>query len=437
MTEQNLILIVDDDVTSVRVLLDELEPTGCRTRVAKSGETALSELASELTEGLPDLILLAVLLPGIDGFETCDRIQSNLKTQGIPIILLAALSSIEDTIKGLKLGAVDCITKPFQPEEVLARVQIHLKLRQQAQQLRDLNQQLGQRVSEKTAQLSRSLSDLESVQLQLIQHEKMSTLGQLVGGIGHEINNPLNSITGNLAHAERYIEDLLNHLRLYHQFYPDPVAEIAQDAEAVDLPFLEEDLPQMLRTLKIAADRVVQISQSLRTFSRSDSENTIELQIQDGIDSTLLLLQHRLKANAQRPAIQIAREYAELPPISCYPGQLNQVFMNLLVNAIDAIEEANRERTYADIAACPNQIRVATELRGDKVTIRIRDNGIGMSATVQQQMLKASFTTKPVGKGTGLGLAIAHQIIAEKHQGRLSCSSAPGEGTEFTIELPL
>ncbi len=433
MTEQPLILIVENNAIDACVLLDVLEAAGYRTLATESGEDAIAKL----TDVVPDLILLAVMLPGIDGFEICNRIQSNSTTQEIPIIFITARSEAEDKVKGLNLGAVDYITKPFQPAEVLARVQLHLKLRQQTQQLKHLNDQLEQRVSERTAQLSRSLTDLQTIQLQLIQQEKMSTLGQLVAGIGHEINNPLNSITGNLAHAEQYVQDLLSHLRLYHRYYPDPIAEIVQDAEEIDLSFLAVDLLQLLTTMQLAADRIAHISQSLRTFSRSDSENTIELQIQDGLDSTLLLLQHRLKANSYRPPIQILRDYAKLPPVSCYPGQLNQVFMNLLANAIDAIEESNRGRSYAEIVDRPNQIRVMTESKSNKVVVRIRDNGIGMSQAVQQQMFKPSFTTKPIGKGTGLGLAIAHQIIVEKHRGSLICNSAPGEGTEFTIELPL
>ncbi|MBW4442637.1 MAG: response regulator [Plectolyngbya sp. WJT66-NPBG17] len=433
MTEQNLILIVENNAINARILADVLEAAGYRTLATKSGEDAIDKL----TEVAPDLILLAVMLPGMDGFEICDRIKSSPKTQEIPIIFITARSDAEDKVKGLNFGAVDYITKPFQQEEVLARVQVHLKLRQRTQQLKDLNDRLEQRVDERTDQLSRSLNELQAAQLKLIQQEKMSTLGQLVAGIGHEINNPLNSITGNLAHAEQYVQDLLSHLRLYHRYYPDPIAEIVQDAEEIDLPFLSTDLLQLLNTLQVAADRIAHISESLRTFSRADSENTIALQIQDGLDSTLLLLQHRIKANSHRPAIQITRDYAELPRVACYPGQLNQVFMNLLANAIDAIEESNRGKNYAEIVACPNEIRVITELKSDKVTIRIRDNGVGMSQAVQQEMFKPSFTTKPVGKGTGLGLAIAYQIIVEKHQGSLICNSAPGEGTEFTIELPL
>ncbi|WP_059000612.1 hybrid sensor histidine kinase/response regulator [Leptolyngbya sp. NIES-2104] len=431
MTAQSLILIVDDNATNAQVLVEVL--ARYNTLVAKSGEEALSQLETVS----PDLILLDVVMPGMDGFEICDRIQSNPKTQDIPIIFMSALSNVEDIAKGLYLGAVDYITKPFQQTEVIARVQIHLKLRQQTRQLKNLNDQLEQQVAERTEQLSRSLNDLQAIQLQLIHQEKMSTLGQLVSGIGHEINNPLNSISGNLAHADQYVQDLISHLHLYHRYYPDPVAEIVQDAEEIDLPFLTQDLTQLLATMKVATDRIAHISRSLRTFSRSDHENTIELHIQDGLDSTLLLLQHRIKPNSHRPAIQIIRDYAHLPPISCYPGQLNQVFMNLLANAIDAIDESNRGKPYAEIVTNPNQIHVVTELKSAAIAIRIRDNGIGMTEAVQQEMFKPSFTTKPVGKGTGLGLAIAYQIIVERHRGSLTCNSAPGQGTEFMIELPL
>lgn len=433
MTEQSLILIVEDNAADRHVLLEVLEATGAETLAIQSGEDAIAKLS----EIAPDLILLAVMLPGIDGFQTCEQIKSNALTEDIPVMFITARANAEDKVRGLKLGAVDYITKPFQQDEVLARVQTHLKLRQQTHQLKVLNEQLEQRVTERTAQLSRSLDDLQAIQLQLIQQEKMSTLGQLVSGIGHEINNPLNSITGNLTHAQQYVQDLLNHLGLYQRFYPNPVTEIVQDAEIIELPYLETDLTHLLKTLQVAADRIAHISQSLRVFSRDDSENQIVLQIHDGLDSTLLLLQHRLKANSQRPFIQVTRDYADIPPVPCYPGQLNQVFMNLLANAIDAIEDSHRAKTASQIAVHPHEIVIATELRSDRVAVQIRDNGVGMSQAVQEEMFKPTFTTKPVGKGTGLGLAIAHQIIVGKHGGSLICHSTPGVGTEFTIELPL
>ncbi|MCU0550617.1 MAG: response regulator [Leptolyngbya sp. Prado105] len=432
MSEQNLVLIVDDSTTNIGVLADVLETAGFYVLAAKSGETALTLLETLL----PDLIVLDVILPGIDGFETCDRIKSNPDTQEIPVIFMTALTDAADKVKGLNLGAIDYITKPFQQVEVLARVETHIKLRRQTRQLKDLNEKLEQRVAERTNQLSQSLSDLQYAQIQLVQQEKMSMLGQLVSGVGHEINNPLNSMTGNLRHAGRYIQDLVEHLQLYEQYYPNPVEPIAQNSEEIDLPFLLTDLPRLFSTLEIAADRMNHISRALRTFSRSDQTTLIELNLQEGLDSTLLLLQHRLNATSDRPAIQVTREYQDLPPIFCYPGQLNQVFMNLLANAIDAIDEANRGRSYNDIVENPNQIYVATEFHNDQALVRIRDNGIGISEEVQQEIFKPSFTTKPVGKGTGLGLAIAHQIIVEKHQGSLTCQYSPQAGTEFTIALP-
>lgn len=433
MTNQSLILIVDDNTTNARILFEVLEAAGFKTLIANSGEAALDKLAVVT----PDLILLDVTLPGIDGFETCDRIQANPAIATIPIIFTTALADVEHKVKGLRLGAVDYITKPFQQAEVLARVQIHLRLRQQTQQLQELNEVLEQRVADRTEQLSRSLTDLQTAQLRLVQQEKMSTLGQLVAGIGHEINNPLNAIVGNLNHAHSYVQDLFQHIQLYQKLYPNPAPTIAESAEAIDLSFLEQDLPRLLSSMRVAADRIAHISRSLRTFSRNDGDKQIEFRLEDGIESTLLLLQHRLKGTSQRPAIQIIKSYANLAPMLCFPGQLNQVFMNLFANAIDAIDEANQLRSFNEILANPNVIRVSTELNTDVAVVRIQDNGIGMSEAVRQRIFDSAFTTKPIGKGTGLGLAIAHQIIVDRHQGRLFCESSPNSGTEFTIELPL
>ncbi|MBH8561348.1 amino acid permease [Nostoc sp. CENA67] len=269
---------------------------------------------------------------------------------------------------------------------------------------------------------------------QLVQSEKMSSLGQLVAGVAHEINNPVNFIYGNLTPASEYIQDLLKLLLLYQQHYPNPVVEIQEEAEAIDIDFLLQDLPQLLTSMKVGAQRIKEIVLSLRNFSRLDEAEMKEVNIHDGIDSTLMILEHRLKEKTKYPAIAIIKEYGNIPLVECYAGQLNQVFMNILANAIDTLEEA-----FITGQNLQNlQIRIKTELRDNKqVIICIADNGTGMSETVQKQLFDPFFTTKPIGKGTGLGLSISYKIITEKHQGRLHCISCLNQGTEFLIEIPL
>jgi adenylate cyclase len=288
--------------------------------------------------------------------------------------------------------------------------------------------------------LTDSLEQLQSTQLQLVQSEKMSTLGQMVSGIGHEINNPINFISGNLTYIDNYANDLFRLIALYQEKLPADV-EILDLRESIDLDYLITDLPKIVRSITEGTARLQDISLSLRTFARGDVSNTVTYQIEEGLDSTLMLLSHRIKADAQRPAIAIVKQYQTVPNIDCYPGQLNQVFMNLIANAIDALEESNlsQNRQYADLAIAPNQITIATEFDStvQQVTIRIKDNGPGIAASVQARIFEPSFTTKAVGKGTGLGLPISRQIIAEKHQGQLECVSTIGQGTEFVIHLPV
>ena len=300
-------------------------------------------------------------------------------------------------------------------------------------------QQSEMRERERGRELKQSLKDLQEAQLKLVQGEKMATLGQLVAGVAHEINNPVGFIAANISHAQGYVEDLNSLLELYQDIYPEPAPEIVDEIDSIDLDFILEDLPKIIGSMKVGTDRIRQISKSLTTFCRSDTSAKVSVNLNEGIDSTLMILKHRLKANDRRPEIEIVREYGHLPTVSCYAGQLNQVFMNILANAIDAFDELNEHRTYAEIKENPNRITITTELNdlGNRAIVRIEDNGKGMTPEVQQQVFEHLFTTKPVGKGTGLGLSISRQIVIEKHGGQLNCYSAPGEGTQFAIEIPL
>ena len=285
--------------------------------------------------------------------------------------------------------------------------------------------------------LQKSLEDLKQAQLQIVQSEKMSALGNLVSGIAHEINNPVGFIGGNLQPARDYIQDLFGLIDLYREKYPDGDEEIEEEIEAIDLDFLREDLPKLMGSMKLGAERIAHISKSLRTFSRTDQEHKVPFNIHDGIDSTLLILKHRLKANEQRPKIGIIKHYGNIPEIRCFPGQLNQVFMNLIANAIDALEDSNEGCSFEEIAAYPNRITIQTQIHKEQVIIQIADNGVGIPENVKARIFEQGFTTKGVGKGTGLGMAIARQIIKEKHGGTISCSSEPGKGTEFAIALSI
>ncbi|PSB68177.1 hypothetical protein C7B61_02280 [filamentous cyanobacterium CCP1] len=289
-------------------------------------------------------------------------------------------------------------------------------------------------------QLENALQELQRTQAQMIQSEKMSSLGQLVAGVAHEINNPVNFIYGNLNHANEYTQDVLNLLKLYQKHYPDPDAEILAEAETIDLEFIMEDLPKLLSSMKVGADRIQKIVWSLRTFSRMDEAAFKAVNLHEGIDSTLMILQNRLKARPERPAIEIIKEYGQLPLVECYAGQLNQVFMNILSNAIDAMEEAIGEQGAALLnhsAVLPPQICIRTEVQNDRAVIHITDTGPGMPEAVRQRIFDPFFTTKPVGKGTGMGMSISYQIVTEKHGGTLQCISAPGKGTKFVIEIPI
>lgn len=297
-------------------------------------------------------------------------------------------------------------------------------------------------------QLETTILQLQSAQAHLVQSEKMSSLGQLVAGVAHEINNPVNFIYGNLDHAEDYVRDLLQLIKLYVEAMPNPSAEIVYHQQITETEYLIDDLPKLLSSMKVGAERIREIVLSLRNFSRLDEAEMKAVDIHSGIESTLMILQHRLKSRSNTPDIAVIKEYGILPLVECFPGQLNQVLMNLIVNAIDSFES----RFAHNLGAIPHPdeppfIWIRTQLEETleskklesrkKVLISISDNGIGIPEAIQAKIFDPFFTTKPIGKGTGLGLAICHSIIVEKHGGNITCNSMPGQGTEFIIEIPL
>lgn len=291
----------------------------------------------------------------------------------------------------------------------------------------------------KAQQLEQTLFELSQTQAQLMQTEKMSSLGLLVGGVAHEINNPINFIHSNLPFLKKYAETLLKTVQLYQNHYPQPISHIQTYTEAADLEFVQADLPKVLDSMDIGTDRIRQIVLSLRNFSRLDEAELKAVDIHEGLDNTLLILRHRLKATAQRSAITVHRQYGELPLVECYPGQLNQCFMNLLANAIDAINEMYDTPLSPDSTppSAPPQIRIQTSMLGKQVNILISDTGIGIPETLQHRILEPFFTTKSVGQGTGMGLSITYKIIAEKHHGRLEFCSLAGQGTEWNVKIPV
>jgi signal transduction histidine kinase len=310
------------------------------------------------------------------------------------------------------------------------------QLRLSYQQLADYSHTLEEKVEQRTQEIRHKNQDLEvtlkelkKAQAKLVQQEKMASLGQLVAGIAHEINNPVNFIYGNVEPAYEYAQDLLNLIRLYQQNYPQPSQEIIDKIDEIDLAFIQEDFMQLLNSMKDGSERIKDIVLSLRNFSRLDESEQKQVDIHQGIESTLRIFQSRLKSKSEGSEIKIIKQYGQLPLVNCCPGQLNQVYMNLISNAIDALEQ-NDQMINPEINIC-------TTVINDYIEIRIADNGSGIKPEILEQIFDPFFTTKPVGKGTGLGLSISYQIIVEKHKGQLLCHSQLGKGTEFRIKLPI
>jgi signal transduction histidine kinase len=426
-SDSDFILIVDDNPTNLAVLSQALKSAGLKVRVAADGESAIELVLSKS----PTLILLDVQMPGIDGFETCRRLKANPETKAIPIIFTTALADTENKVKGLSIGAVDYITKPFEETEVIARVNVHLQLHYLTQQLADKNHQLSDFNGELERQVSQRTEELNQAQVYLVQQEKLSALGELVAGIAHEFNNPIGCIVNNINPAQTYIDNLSNAISLYRDQLPNPNNIVAEKLERLDLDFILEDLPKVLRSIALSSDRIRDISTSLRNFARTDQDIQQPIDLHESIDSTLLILGHRLKSVGDRPAINITKHYGNLPDVSCYPGQLNQVLMNLLANAIDALDESYQKSEISHL-----EIQLHTSVQAEFIAICISNNGSVIPAALHDRLFEPRFTTKKVGKGTGLGLSISRQIIVDRHHGQLFFDRDRTEGAAFTILLP-
>ncbi len=425
------ILVVDDDAsvhqaTKLALKNLEFEGKGIEFIYAYSGAEAKKVLHSDRNVAL---VLLDVVMETHDaGLEVVRYIREDLRNRKVQIILRTGQPGeapeesviINYEINDYKLK-ID-LTRQKLVTTTIAALRAYQNL---------------VTIERQTEELTSAMQLVQETQLQLVQNEKMAMLGNWVAGVAHEINNPVGFISGNVSAAQEYLQDLLTAISLYreHSNLPD---EIVEKLEYLDLEFVTEDFPKLIASMEEGCDIIRNLSTSLRTFSRTDTANKTEFNLHDGIDSTLLILKYRLKANEYRPAIEIIKEYGNIPPVKCYVGQVNQVFMNILANGIDALDESNGGKTFKEIEKEPNRITIGTELSEDnkQVIVRIADNGIGMAEEVKARVFEQGFTTKGVGKGTGLGMAIAYQIVTEKHGGQITCNSKVGQGTIFTIVIP-
>ena len=390
-----------------------------------------------------DIVLTDINMPVMDGITLLGKL--NEIASLVKTVVISAYGDLGNIRKAMNAGAFDFLTKPidFRDLEItinktLSYVQ-QLKENERSRQEREEKlRQSEARERQKAIELEMALQNLQRTQAQLIQTEKMSSLGQLVAGVAHEINNPVNFIYGNLIYVNEYTQQLLDLINFYQQYDGNRHPEIEALIEKIELEFIREDLPKMLSSMTVGAERIRKIVLTLRNFSRLDEAEIKPVNIHEGIDSALMILQSRIKAKPDCPSIQIIQEYGDLPKIECYACQLNQVFMNLLSNAIDALNYYDRERSQEQIKSKPSTITICTSLMNrDWVRIGIKDNGPGMTSDVRKRLFSPFFTTKPVGEGTGLGLSISYQIVVDKHGGDLRCFSQPDRGAEFVIEIPV
>jgi signal transduction histidine kinase len=367
----------------------------------------------------PTVILQDLVMPDVSGLELLQQFRSHPQLRSVPLIMLSTRDEPLIKAQAFELGANDYLIKLPDRIELVARIRYHSRAFQNLQARSEAT------IAKNHAQeLEQALVELQETQAQLIQSEKLSSLGQMVAGVAHEMNNPVNFVAGNLKYVHDYVQSLIHIIHLYQREYEEPTIAIRDHLESVDFNFIVEDLPGVLTSMKLGTERLRDVVVSLRNFARSDQEKAQDIDLHDGINGTLLILNHRLNRR-----IEIVKHYGELPLISCYPAQLNQVFMNIINNAIDALLEDDQPSL--------KQITVQTCVMDDEwVEISIRDNGPGMSPEVQEKLFDPFFTTKAIGQGTGLGLSIVQQIV-EKHQGKITVHSALGQGTEFVIRLAI
>ncbi|ABG50443.1 response regulator receiver sensor signal transduction histidine kinase [Trichodesmium erythraeum IMS101] len=416
------ILVVDDVQANLKVIVKTLTNEGYKVSTAISSDQALKQISYDL----PDLILLDIQTSGIDGFEICQRLKENPEMKDIPVILMAVPSNIKNIVKGLTLGAVDYITIPFQTIEVLSKVKNHIHLQQ-------LKKNLEKEVAKKTYELTQALEQLKASQVKPIKSEEMLVTGELMAGVANEFNHPIGSIYSNSFYLETYIKNILEHLFLYQKNYPNPVAEIIQSAEDIDLDFIIEDFPNIITSIKTSSERIKYLSSYLQKF-RKQSVITAH----KSIDSALLILKHRLKANQYRSGIKVVKKYGDLPKMKCLPGQLIQVFMNIIYNAIDEIDEFGKKVGFSNCKFEP-KIVINTLMSHDKkeVIVTIKNNGIGMSEEVKRTVFDKLSNTRALAKGTSLSLSIAHQIVVNNYHGKLCCESIINKGSKFILQLPI
>ncbi|MEC4982807.1 MAG: PAS domain-containing protein [Oscillatoria sp. PMC 1068.18] len=433
--------------TAVAEIYSQLDVDRCNFSWFHPGNPSLWEVVKEACKPeLPSLIgeysheensllerLLQLEVIQENDLANCSEpsLHSLYQEQGCRSLILLPIKTIEEDLGVLSFG--NYLTQRNWTE---SEIELMLAVRDQLA-IAIKQAELYNRAKERAVQLEKALAELNRKKLQLVQAEKMSSLGQMVAGLAHEINNPVSFIHGNLTHLSGYTQDLLDLLALYEQKNPHPDTEIAAKIEEVDLEFLREDLVNIVNSIQVGTDRICEIVRSLRTFSRLDEAELKSADIHEGLSSTLLILQHRLKASGSRPQIEVIKEYGNLPLVDCYPGALNQVFMNLLANAIEAIEESFSNSESSGNKYQGKIVIQTTVINQEVVKITITDNGSGISNEAISQLFDPFFTTKPIGKGTGLGLSISHSIIVDRHGGSLTCNSQLDVGTEFIVEIPL